>query len=108
MTVEEVQALVRVQSVENLSTVNDHRISLQDALVVPRRIPLIARQVQSGRVKDENLSVWLVGQEKPDGYRIVLSEDGSRFGLASKGFPHDKALILVGWYGNLLTTFLGM
>ena len=61
MTVEDVQALVRVQSTENLSTVNDHRVSLQDALVVPRMIHVIARQVKNGRVKDENLTVWLVG-----------------------------------------------
>ena len=60
-------------------------------------------------MKDENLTVWLVGQENPpDGYKIVLLEDGSQFGLASNGFLNDKAPILVGWYGDLLTTFLGM
>lgn len=102
-------ALVRVLSIENMSTVNGHRISLQEALVAPRMISLIARQVKNGRVKDENLTAWFVGQERrPGGYKIVLSEDGSQFGLASNGFPHDKALILVGWYGDLLTTFLGM
>ena len=42
------------------------------------------------------------------GTRFVLRDDGSQFGLASNGFPHDKVPILVGWYGDLLTTFLGM
>jgi hypothetical protein len=109
MTVEEVRALISIQSVGNLNTVNDHRITLKDALVAPRTISVIARQVRNGHMKDENLTVWLVGQEnRPDGYKIVLREDGSQFGLASNGFLNDKAPILVGWYGDLLTTFLGM
>jgi len=108
MTTEEVQALVRNQSVENLGAVN-HNIALEDALVAPRVISVIARDVRNGRVKDESLTVWLVGQEKgPDGYKIILRDDGLQFGLASTGFPHDAAPILVGWYGDLLTTFLGM
>ena len=109
LTVEEVQALVRVQSAGKLTAANDHRITLEDALIEPRMIPVIARQVENGGVKDETLTVWLVGQEgQPDGYRIVLRDDGSQFGLASRGFPEDKVPILVGWYGDLLTTFLGM
>jgi len=63
MTADEVQALVRAQSTGNLTTVNDHHISLADALVAPQMISLIARQVKNGRVKDENLNVWLVCQE---------------------------------------------
>jgi hypothetical protein len=109
MTVEEVRALVSIQSAGNLNAVNDHRIALKDALIAPRTICVIARQVKNGRMKDENLTVWLVGQEdRPDGYKIVLREDGMQVGLASNGFPHDKALIMDGWYGDLLTTFLGM
>jgi hypothetical protein len=109
MTTEEVRALVLRQSIESLATVNDHRITLGNALVAPRIISVISRHVTSGRVKDENLTVWLVGQEnRPDGYKIVLRDDGSQFGLASSGFPQDKVPILVGWYGDLLTTFLGM
>jgi len=108
MTTEEVQALIRIQSAEHLDALN-HSIALKDALVAPRLISVIARDVRNGRVKDEELTVWLVGQEKgPDGYKIILRDDGLQFGLASKGFQHDKAPILVGWYGNLLTTFLGM
>lgn len=109
MTADEVQALVDAQSAGKLTAVNDHRISLRDALVLPQMISVIARQVRDGRVKDENLNVWLIGQEhRPDGYKIVLSDDGSKFGLASKGFAHDKRPILAGWYGDLITTFLGM
>ena len=109
MTAEEVRALVRIQSTKSLTAVNDHSITLEDALVAPRMISVIARQVKNGRLKDENLKVWLVGQEnRTDGYKIVLRGDGSQFGLASNGFLNDKAPILVGWYGDLLTTFLGM
>jgi hypothetical protein len=109
VTADEVRALVRVQSSGNLTAVNDHRITLEDALVAPRMISVIARQVKNGRVQDENLNVWLVGQEsRTDGYKIVLRGDGSQFGLASNGFPHDKFPVLAGWYGDLLTTFLGM
>jgi hypothetical protein len=104
-----VRALVRIQSTGSLTAVNDHGVTLEDALVAPRMISVIARQVKNGRVKNEDLNVWLVGQEnRTDGYKIVLRDDGSQFGLASNGFPHDKIPILVGWYGDLLTTFLGM
>jgi hypothetical protein len=109
ITVEEVRALVRVQSTESLAAENDHGITLGDALITPRLISVIARHVKNGQVKDEDLKVWLVGQEnRTDGYKIVLRDDGSQFGLASNGFPHDKVPILAGWYGDLLTTFLSM
>jgi hypothetical protein len=109
MAVEEVRAWVLIQSTGSLSAVNDHGVTLEDALVAPRMISVIARQVKNGCVKDEDLNVWLVGQEnRTDGYKIVLRDDGSQFGLASSGSPHDKVPILVGWYGDLLTTFLGM
>src|SRR5579862_5327219 len=102
MTTEEVRALVRIQSAQNLDAVK-HGITLKDALVSPRLISVIARDVRNGRVNDKNLKVWLVGQEeRPDGYKIILRDDGLQFGLASKGFPHDEAPILDGWYGNLL------
>jgi hypothetical protein len=109
MTAEEVRASVRLQSTGNLTVVNGHRITLEKALVAPRMISVIARQVKNGRVKDQNLNVWLVGQENhADGYQMILRDDGLQFGLASPGFPDDKFPILVGWYGDLLTTFLGM
>ena len=109
MTVGEVGALVRSQANGKLDTVNDHRFTLKDALVAPRKISVVARQVRNGRVKDEKLTVWLVGEEKRlDGYKIILREDGSQFGLASKGMPLDEELVVTGWYGGLLATFLGM
>lgn len=109
MTAEQVRALVAVQSTGNLTTVNDHRITLEAALVAPRMISVIAHNIDDGRVRNETLDVWLVGQEnQADGYKIVLREDGSQFGLAAQGFPHDQFSSLVGWYGSLLTTFLSM
>jgi len=109
MTIEEVQALVHQQSKDSLTTTNNHRIHLEQALIRPQKTLLIHRQVQDGRMKDETLNAWLVGQENStDGYKIVMREDGSQFGLASSGFPEDKYLILVGWYGSLRSAFLNM
>jgi hypothetical protein len=109
MTFDEVQSLVSAQSAESLSVINDHRMKLEQAIVSPQEIPLIFRTVVGGRVKDERLNAWLVGQENTaDGYRIVMREDGKQFGLASVGFSHDKHLCLVGWYGTLLSAFLAM
>jgi hypothetical protein len=60
-------------------------------------------------VKDETLNAWLVGQENlTDRYKIVMRDDGLEYGLASSGFPNDKYLVLVGWYGDLLSAFLSM
>jgi hypothetical protein len=109
MTVEEVRAFVHEQSKDHLTTTNEHHITLKQALIPPQRILLIARQVRDGHLKDEKLNAWLLGQEKAaDGYRIVLCEDGSQFGLASTGFKADEHLVLTGWYGSLLSAFLNM
>jgi len=107
MTLEEVKELVHSQSVGNFSAIS-HGISLNQALVSPRRISVTAHDVREGRTTDEHLEVWLVAQEgDEDGYKIILRDDGM-FGLASKGFPADTHPILVGWYGSLMSTFLGM
>ena len=47
-------------------------------------------------------------ENRPDGYKLILRDDGSQFGQASDGFPDDKLPIVVGWYGSLLATFMGM
>jgi hypothetical protein len=109
MTTDQVRELIRVQSADNLTTTNDHSISLEQALVTPQRISVIARLVRDGRMQDQTLNVWLVGREDSnDGYNIIMRDDGLQFGLASSGFPTDKYLILVGWYGSLLSAFLSM
>jgi hypothetical protein len=109
MKFDEVQSLVREQSAESLSVTNAHRIKLEQAITSPQRISLIFRTVADGHVKDAILKVWLVGQEDiADGYKIVMREDGKQFGLASVGFADDKHLVLVGWYGSLLSAFLAM
>jgi hypothetical protein len=87
----------------------NHGITLEQALVLPQRISVIDRVVRAARVTDQNLDVWLVGQEKqPGGYKIIMREDKMQFGLASPGFPTDKYPVLVGWYGSLTSAFLGM
>lgn len=109
MTITEVRALVLSQSAGSLAATNDHGLNLEQALVAPRRISVIARQVRDGHATDEKLNVWLVGQEnRTDGYRIVMRDDGAQFGLASNGFADDKYLVLAGWYGGLLSAFLNM
>ena len=109
MTVDEVQERIRLQAGDDLGITNDHRITLKQVLVVPERITVIERSVQSGRIKDQEEDVWLVGQEaSSDGYRIIMREDGSQFGLASKGFPTDSLLVLTGWYGSLKSAFIAM
>lgn len=109
MTIEEVQSLVHSQSRENLAATNDHRIALSQAMVPPKRTTVVWRKIVNGHLEDEELNVWIVGQEdSADGYKIVLRDDGKQFGLASTGFPNDKSLVLDGWYGSLLSAFLAM
>ena len=62
MTADQVRELIRVQSADNLRTTNDHRIGLEQTLVTPQRISVIARQVAYGRLKDQTLNVWRVGR----------------------------------------------
>jgi hypothetical protein len=69
MTIDEVQLHVCRQSAENLTATNDHRIQLAQVIIAPERISGIWRKVENGHLKDEELDVWLVGQENAaDGY----------------------------------------
>ena len=109
MTVNEVQEIVQLQAHDNLALVNDHEITLRNALIAPQKIKVILRDVKKGKLKDNEVEVWLVGREHSgEGYRIVMRERDCQFGLASTGFPHDKHLILTGWYGSLKSAFLSM
>jgi hypothetical protein len=109
MTAGEVRNLLRAQALNQAQVVNVHGITLNDALVPPRRISIIERTIQKGQLEDKLLSVWLIGQGRSaDGYRIVMREDGHAFGLASTGFPTDKHLVLMGWYGDLMSSFVSM
>ena len=107
MTIEEVRERIRAQAGDGREI--NHGISLAQALMPPQKISVIERTVKDGRLKDRNLSVWLVGEEpSPGGYKIIMREDGMNFGLASPGFPRDPHPILTGWYGSLMSAFLGM
>lgn len=108
MTEEEVREIVRSQAQDVLELVN-HGTSLNAALVAPRKITVILRDVKRGKINDREEDVWLVGQENAiDGHRIVMCETDCQFGVASPGYPHDKHLVLTGWYGNLKSAFLAM
>lgn len=109
MTVEEVKNIIRIHVGDDRSCTNDHKISLEQVIVLPQRISVIERTVRRGRAKDQVEDVWLVGQENADdGYRIVMRDGGLQFGLAVKGFSTDKHLFLTGWYGGLKSAFLAM
>src|SRR5277367_6309658 len=86
MTLDEVRSLVHAQSIQSLSTTNEHRITLANALVLPKALTVIWRTTKNGRRRDEELHVCLVGQESSaDGYKIIVRDDGQQFGLASSG-----------------------
>ncbi len=96
---------------DSWDTTNHHGVDLRRALVQPRPIKVIQRFIEAGRVRDSVIEAWLVLIEKPElgeGYRVVASEDGSTFGLASDGCAADRHLVLCGWYGDFMTAFLGM
>jgi hypothetical protein len=108
MIATEVEEIVRAQ-LTGVRGAQDCGTTLEAALVSPRRISVILRRVEKGQVSDEEIQVWLVGQESvDDGYKIVMCDDPSQFGLASGCFSDDRYPILIGWYGSLLTTFLAM
>jgi hypothetical protein len=107
----DVRKLVENEIGDDWTVTNDHHVDLRRALVPPRRITVIERSVRNGKLRDRPLDVWLVLVERPEtleGYRIVMKEDESVFGLATGGFPKDEHLVLCGWYGDFMTTFRGM
>lgn len=107
----DVRKLVENEIGDDWTVTNDHHVDLRCALVPPQKITVIERSVRNGKVRDRSLAVWLVLVERSEtveGYRIVMKEDESVFGLASEGFPDDEHLVLCGWYGDFMTTFRGM
>ena len=106
MTANEVQSLVRSQIAEDLTVRAEQRIALERMMLSPQVASVIA--VGTPPLKDEELDVWLIGEEAPEGYKIIMQNDGKHFGLAATAFPNDKRLVLVGWYGSLKSAFLGM
>jgi hypothetical protein len=111
MNANEIEAAVSLQIGDAWDTTNAHGVDLREALVPPAQIVVIDRQVRDGQIHDLLVAVWLVLIENPgtrSGYRIVAAADGSMFGLAAEGFPSDAHLVLCGWSGDFMTTFLGM
>jgi hypothetical protein len=111
MTAVDIEQVVRDSIGGTWDRTNLHGVDLRKTLVAPRAINLIARTVRGGTVEDEVIDAWLVLVEGPDsgeGYRIVADSTGSKFGLASKGFPEDRHLVLCGWYGDFMSAFEGM
>lgn len=93
MNAQEIKNLVRAQIQNAWDTTNHHQVNLREALVDPRLLTVIDRMVEHGKMRDRHLEAWLVLIENPhsvSGYRIVASSDGSKFGLASEGFPADE------------------
>lgn len=105
MTVNEVQSLVRSQIAEDLKAKTEQRIALEHMILWPQVASVIA--LSTPPLEDEELDVWLIGEESPEGYKIIMQNDGKQFGLAATGFPNGKRLVLVGWYGSLKSAFWG-
>jgi hypothetical protein len=107
----DVRKLVEDAIGDDLAVTNHHQVDLRRALVQPRKITVIERTVNNGKLRDRTVAVWLVLVESSgqgEGYRIVMKENEQVFGLASEGFPEDEHLVLCGWYGDFMTTFHGM
>lgn len=106
MTIETVEFRILAES-SLVLTPNLHGDYLSDLLVRPRLIVL--RLPPAANLPESLVSGWLIAEQKaPSGYRIVMSEDGARFGLAVPGFRDAPDLMLVGWHGDLASTFAGM
>ena len=109
MNGQQVRELVENAIGDDWTETNLHHVDLRQALVQPRRVKLIERSVEKGRLRDRVVEAWLVLEEKRadalDGYRIVMKENEPVFGLASQGFPEDEHLVLCGWYGDFMTAF---
>jgi hypothetical protein len=108
MSPHEVRRLVEDEIGDEWAVTNQHQIDLCHALIPPRKITVIERIVENGKLRDRSIAVWLVLVERPeteDGYSIVMKEEEPMFGLACEGFPEDEHLVLCGWYGNFMTTF---
>jgi hypothetical protein len=97
MTIERVRAIVREQ------TVDIEAVSVEAFAAATVRASVIGRDAAH---HDEILPVWLIGES--GGYKIVLRDDGSMFGLATMGFPTDAHPVLIGSYGDLNSTLQSM
>lgn len=111
MNNDQIDNIVKSQVGTAWNTRNLHGVDLRKSLVTPELISVIDRKVRGGKIQDHVIPVWRVLVEDPisqTGYRIVADQSGTIFGLAVKGFPSDELLVLIGWYGNFLTTFQSM
>ena len=107
----QIQEIVHREIGAEWGTTNLHGVNLREAVIFPEPVTVIARAVEDGELSDTLMDAWIVLVENPrtrSGYRIVAASDGSTFGLAGEGFPTDQHLVLVGWYGGFLKTFLAM
>jgi hypothetical protein len=111
MISQDVRNLIERAIGDDWAVTNHHNVDLRRSLVQPRKISVIERSAKDGKFRDRILTVWMVLVELPEteeGYRIVMKEDEAMFGLVSEGFAKDEHLVLCGWYGDFMTTFLGM
>ena len=110
MLMRDVRKLVENEIGGDWMATNHRDVDLRTALVQPSKITVIERTVKNGEVQHRTILVWLVLVEcvPENGYRIVMKEDEPVFGLALEGFPKDEHLVLIGWYGDFMTTFRAM
>ena len=85
MTASEVLSLVRSQIAEDLTAKAEQRIAFE-RMMLSAQVASV-RAVGTPPLEDEELNVWLIGEEAPEGYTIIMQNDGEQFGLAATGFP---------------------
>lgn len=110
MTALEVREIVASQ-LRGLENTTFGSLNLTDLLVPPRRIEVTERSIVGDNFSDQVIPLWLVAQTLGSGskYLIVMSEDELEFGLAVAGGGDDNQKpTLVGFYGDLRDTFVGM
>ena len=65
MTVEEVTEIIRLQAGDDLRTTYCHGVTLEQALVTPKKVSVIARSVRGGKVSDQQPKFGSSGRKTP-------------------------------------------
>jgi len=117
MTADDVKRLVRQQLASQKAMTGELHARLLRQLVQPRLLGIIVRTVQGGQIEQTIEKMWLLFEEnaseedrmsEQDGYKIVYNEEQRIFGLVGKGFAADAHPVLLGLYGDFMTTFWAM
>ena len=87
MTADEVHALIVSQVGDAMDKSNLHGLTVRESLLEPVRTKDVYPSPGANASTGEEVSVWLVLEERKDGsgYKIVYDDGIDRFGLATPG-----------------------